>query len=63
MWNSPRIDAVLNLSVVFIGDDLGEVSITGTEQYDVSRLLLHRLEVLEDAMNRIAELQCEAAGK
>ena len=59
--NASDVDAVLGLNVAFIGDDWSDLSIAEMNQDGVSRLLLHRLEVLQAAMNRVAELQREAA--
>ena len=59
MRNSPSVDAVLGLSVAFIGDAGSEEPVM--DEHDVLRPFLHRLEVLQAAMNRVAELQREAA--
>ena len=63
MRNLSPVDALLRLSVAFIGDDCDEAPMTEMDQlgYGISRLLLHRMEVLQSAMNRVAELQREAA--
>ena len=57
MRNSSSIAAVLTLRVAVIGDVRDEASITEKDQHDLSRLLLHRLTVLEAALRRIEELR------
>jgi len=57
MRNSSSIAAVLSLQVAFIGDVRAEAPITETDQCDISRLLLHRLTVLEAALRLVAELR------
>ena len=57
MRNSCSIAAVLTLRVALIGDVRDEASITEKDQHDLSRLLLHRLTVLEAALRRIEELR------
>ena len=57
MRNSSSINAVLSLRVAFIGDAQDEAPITETDQHDQSRLLLHRLTVLEAALRLVAELR------
>jgi len=57
MRNSSSIAAVLTLRVALIGDVRDEASITEKDQHDLSRLLLHRLTVLEAALRRIEELR------
>jgi len=59
--NLSPFGAFLSLNVAFIGDDRREASIAEISEDGISRLLLHRLEVLQAAMNRVAELQREAA--
>jgi hypothetical protein len=60
MRNSPSVDAVLGLSVAFIGDAGSEEPVKEMHGHDVLRPFLHRLEVLQAAMNRVAELKREA---
>jgi hypothetical protein len=57
MRNSSSINAVLSLRVAFIGDTRDEAPITETDQHDLSRLLLHRLTVLEAAFRRIEDIR------
>ena len=57
MRNSSSINAVLSLRVAFIGDAQGEAPIKETDQHDLSRLLLHRLTVLEAAFRRIEDIR------
>ena len=57
MRNSSSINAVLSLRVAFIGDAQDEASMTEKDQHDLSRLLLHRLTVLEAALRRIEDLR------
>ena len=61
MRNSSSINAVLNLRVAFIGDARDKAPITETDQHDLSRLLLHRLAVLEAALRRVEDLRRETA--
>ena len=61
MRNSSLIAAVLSLHVAFIGDERAEAPITELNQRDISRLLLHRLTVLEAALRRLAELRLRTA--
>lgn len=60
MRNSSTVAAILTRQVAFIGDAKDTASV-GDGQHEMSRLLLHRLIVLAAALQRIAELQCEAA--
>ena len=61
MRNPSSIVASLILRVAFIGDDRDEASNTETDQHDLSRLLLHRLTVLEAALRRVEDLRHETA--
>ena len=57
MRNPSSITAVLTLLVAFMGDARDDALITEKDQHDLSRLLLHRLTVLEAALRRIEELR------
>ena len=61
MRNPSSIVASLILRVAFIGDDRDEAAITEKDQHDLSRLLLHRLTVLEAALRRVEDLRHETA--
>ena len=61
MRNSSSTVASLILRVAFIGDDRDEAPNTGKDQHDLSRLLLHRLTVLEAALRRVEDLRHETA--
>jgi hypothetical protein len=54
---SKRGTGSLILRVAFIGDDRDEAPITEKDQHDLSRLLLHRLTVLEAALRRVEDLR------
>ena len=47
--------------VVFLGETPESDSAICFDTSDLRRLLLHRLDVLEAALQRISELRCEAA--
>jgi hypothetical protein len=51
------IASILSMQVAFIGDERAEAPITKTDYRDVSRLLLHRLSVLQADLRRVAELR------
>jgi len=61
MRNLLPVAALLSLRVAFIGDKRDEAPLTDAGPDSVSRLLLHRMDVLQAAMNRVAEIQREAA--
>jgi hypothetical protein len=61
MRNPSSTVASLILRVAFIGDNRDEAPITETDQHDLSRLLLHRLTVLEAALRRVEDLRHETA--
>ena len=57
MQHRPPVPAVLTLHVAFLGDARDTAPIVDLEQHEMSRLLLHRLVVLEVALERIAALR------
>jgi len=59
MQRRPTVPAVLTLHVAFLGDS--QDTAPPPEQHEMSRLLLHRLVVLEAALKRVAELGISAA--
>ena len=56
-----KLDVMLIARVVFPGETPETDSAICLDTSDLRRLLLHRLEVLEAALQRISELRCEAA--
>jgi len=56
-----KLDVMLIARVVFPGETPETDSAICFDTSDLRRLLLHRLEVLEAALQRISELRCEAA--
>ena len=61
MRNPSPVVAVLTLHVAFPGDAKDTALLAEIEQHEMSRLLLHRLVVLEVALQRVAELRDDAA--
>ena len=61
MQHRPPVPAVLTLHVAFLGDARDTAPIVDLKQHEMSRLLLHRLVVLEVALQRVAELRNDAA--
>lgn len=61
MRNSSPIAAFTNLDVVIIADNGKQAPIQERDQHEISRLLLHRLTVLEAALRRVEELRRGAA--
>jgi hypothetical protein len=61
MRNLLPLDALLSLRIAFVGDDCDDAPMTEMGRDSISRLLLHRMDVLQAAMRRVAELQREAA--
>jgi hypothetical protein len=60
MRNSFPVNATLILRVLSSTEDQA-ASTTDTDQHELSRLLRHRLAVLEAALRRVEELRREAA--
>ena len=59
MRHSSSVNATLILRVTSTRD--AEAATTETDQHEISRLLRHRLAVLEAALRRVEELRREAA--
>lgn len=58
MWANSNFSFVSR--VVFLGETQGADSAIRSDDQDLRRLLLHRLEVLEAALLRISQLRGEA---
>jgi len=58
MRNSSPVAAVLFLQVAMPSDNENAAPVAGFEEPEMNRVLRHRLEIIESALLKIAELQC-----